>query len=161
MNAKLSAYAIVVVLASACSTPGSEPPSDARPADGARSPDATLAVPDAAPAPTACRIETVATSAGCNDDCEVRLFLPNGARFCTLTCASDAACTPYGASLTCAAEVGTCMPKCTTDAQCTSQGLARCHPLGSFCDTIPPCQTDAQCAANGLTTCVMPGSYCQ
>jgi hypothetical protein len=117
--------------------------------------------PDAPPPPTACRVEVVATSPECHEDCEVRLFLPDGSRYCTLTCASTQDCTPYGSALTCSTEVGTCMPSCSDDAACLGQGFPRCHPVGSFCDTLPACQHDQLCLDNGLTMCVIPGNYCQ
>ncbi len=114
---------------------------------------------DARP-PTGCVVVVATTGAACAADCEAHLFLPGGRSFCTLTCAGDGACTPYGANLTCATEVGTCMPRCSDDAGCQAAGFPRCHPVGSFCDTLPPCSTDAQCGDVGLARCVMPGAYC-
>jgi hypothetical protein len=125
--------------------------------------DATLAIDagtgiDARP-PTGCVVVVATTGAACAADCEAHLFLPGGMSFCTLTCEGDGACTPYGANLTCAAEVGTCMPRCSDDAGCQAAGFPRCHPVGSFCDTLPPCSTDAQCRNVGLSRCVMPGVW--
>ena len=106
-------------------------------------------------------MKVVATSPACNADCEARLFLPDGRRYCTLTCATLADCAPYGDTLTCASETGTCMPRCLADADCLAQGFPRCHPVGSFCDTLPACRSDQLCLDNGLTTCVLAGNYCQ
>lgn len=121
--------------------------------------------PDAGPAdagaPTACVVKVVASSPECHQDCEVRLFLSGGTRWCTLTCARTEDCTPYGSTLTCASEVGACMATCAVDADCVARGFPRCHPVGSFCDTLPACQSDQLCLDNGLTRCVIPGNYCQ
>ncbi len=140
---------------------GRGPVLDAGSADAASHVDAAAVVVDAPPPPTACLVTAVTTGAACNDDCDVRLTLPNNGRYCSLICAMDAECTPYGTSLACPAEVGACLPRCNTDTECQGQGLPRCHPVGKFCDTLPPCSTDAFCQANGLSRCVIPGAYCE
>lgn len=126
--------------------------------------DASAVMSDAvmidAPPPTACRMIVVSSSSGCSEDCDVRLTLPDGGRFCTVTCTDDPECTAYNANLTCSLEIGTCMQKCTYDAECQSMGLPRCHPVGEFCDTIPPCQSDQQCIDLGYASCKMPERYC-
>jgi hypothetical protein len=138
--------------------PGVDAGGDDAAGDAATGIDAALGL-DARP-PTGCVVVVAASGAACAADCEVHLFLPSGMAYCTLTCGGDPDCTPYGAELTCAAETGTCMLRCSDDLGCQAAGFPRCHPVGSFCDTLPPCTTDTQCQNVGLTRCVMPGAYC-
>lgn len=159
LRSLLAALASTCALVAACGGNGDgDSMLDASAGDAASAIDAAAAI-DARP-PTACVVTVAASGAACNDDCEAHLFLPAGTAYCTLFCATDGDCTPYGADLTCAAEVGTCMPRCVDDGGCQAAGFPRCHPLGSFCDTIPACSGDQQCIDLGYERCVMPGAYC-
>jgi hypothetical protein len=152
---------LAIALATACSSSKSDKPAiDAPPTPMIDAAIDAPAGPDAPP-PTACQVKVSATPGGCSDDCDARLTLPNNSRFCTVICTNDPDCKVYSASLTCSTEVGTCMPSCTTDASCQAAGFPRCHPVGSFCDTIPACQTDKQCQDLGYARCVMPARYCE
>jgi len=90
---------------------------------------------ETAPSDT-CVIKRAATTKDCAELCDARLFLPGGDAWCTITCAKDAECTPLGADLKCSTETGTCMPKCTDNASCTSAGFKRCDADAGACDTI-------------------------
>ncbi len=154
----LRSCALLCVIGSAACDGGSPPADGAVGVDAAPGVDAALGL-DARP-PTGCVVVVAASGAACAADCEAHLFLPSGMAYCTLTCGIDGDCAPYGAELTCAAEVGTCMPRCADDAGCQAMGFPRCHPVGAFCDTLPPCTSDAECQGVGLTRCVRPGAYC-
>ena len=90
---------------------------------------------ETAPSDT-CIIKRAATTKDCAELCDARLFLPGGDAYCTITCAKDSECTPLGADLKCSTETGTCMPKCTDNASCTSAGFKRCDADAGACDTI-------------------------
>lgn len=163
MRATLFGLAASAWMLVACGN-GPTPMSDASASsDGAA--DSSSANVDAAreasTAPDDCVITQVMAASQCAESCGARLTLPSGRRFCTQPCSDDAYCQSYSPTLKCAMEVGACVERCATDAECTARGFPRCHPVGMFCDTIPPCATDAQCMGVGLTRCVMPGAYCE
>lgn len=133
-----------LLIAAGCSSSSSSTPVDAAPvqdaadaADAADAPDATDSIAFDAKGCTAMR--TPAAAPQCGDTCDVRLLLPGGDKYCTITCATDAECTPLGAGLICStgdAGTSTCVPACTSDAQCVAAGFKRCEPSIGGCDTI-------------------------
>ncbi|MFO0563024.1 MAG: hypothetical protein U0269_33695 [Polyangiales bacterium] len=134
---------------------------DASASDSAAVTDAASDAGEAGNAPDDCLIQQVAMASQCAESCGARLTLPSGRRFCTQPCSDDAYCQRYSSTLKCATEVGACVERCASDAECTARGFPRCHPVAMFCDTIPPCSTNAQCTSVGLTRCVLPGAYCE
>ena len=128
----LRSCALLCVIGSAACDGGSPPADGAVGVDAAPGVDAALGL-DARP-PTGCVVVVAASGAACAADCEAHLFLPSGMAYCTLTCGVDGDCAPYGAELTCAAEVGTCMPRCADDAGCT---LADAVAVGDWVNDVP------------------------
>lgn len=119
------------------SSSGSTPVDDASPQDAADAQDAQDAPAEAAFDAKGCTAaRTSGTAPQCGDTCDVRLLLPGGDKYCTMTCAKDADCVPLGAGLVCSTSVGTCMPACTADASCTAAGFKRCDTTAGACDTI-------------------------
>ncbi len=128
----LAAFAFVV----GCSSSSSSTPVDAAAAqDSAVTPDSSADAP-AFDANGCTARRTSGTAPQCGDTCDVRLLLPGGDKYCTMTCAKDADCAPLGAGLVCSTGVGTCMPACTADASCAAAGFQRCDTTAGACDTI-------------------------
>lgn len=103
----------------------------AAPADGA-----TDGGGSQAPVIGGCRTGRVAKSDSCDDACDARLTLPGGGTYCTVQCGAPAECNAPMSGLACPADVGACMPRCTTDAACKAMGFARCVVAAGTCDTI-------------------------
>ena len=95
----------------------------------------TDAAPDASVGTVDCLAQRTPRSAPvCGNDCDVRLYLPAGDSYCTMTCATNADCAPLGAGLVCSAGVGTCVPACANASECTAKGFKTCDGAGA-CDT--------------------------
>ncbi len=91
--------------------------------------------PDASVSTVDCIAQRAPRSAPvCGNDCDVRLYLPAGDSYCTMTCATNADCAPLGAGLVCSAGVGTCVPACANASECTAKGFKTCDGAGA-CDT--------------------------
>ncbi len=89
-----------------------------------------------APASGCTAKRTPAAAPTCGEDCDVRLLLPGGDKYCTMTCAAEKDCAPLGTGLVCSSTVGTCVPACKTDAECTAAGFKRCDTTVGGCDTV-------------------------
>ncbi|MBL8718562.1 MAG: hypothetical protein JNL79_21455 [Myxococcales bacterium] len=98
--------------------------------------DASDAVEADAPASGCTAKRTPAAAPTCGEDCDVRLLLPGGDKYCTMTCAADKDCAPLGTGLMCSSTVGTCVPACKTDPECTAAGFERCDTTVGGCDTM-------------------------
>lgn len=80
---------------------------------------------------------TPAATPSCGETCDVRLLLPGGDKYCTMTCAADKDCVPLGTGLVCSTTgTGTCVPACKTDAECKAAGFLRCDTSVGGCDTL-------------------------
>ncbi len=98
--------------------------------------DASDAVEADAPASGCTAKRTPAAAPTCGEDCDVRLLLPGGDKYCTMTCTADKDCAPLGTGLMCSSTVGTCVPACKTDPECTAAGFKRCDTTVGGCDTM-------------------------
>ena len=103
----------------AASDAGAVPPGDA-------SPDASAVDCTAQRTPRAAPV--------CGNDCDVRLYLPAGDSYCTMTCVTSKDCEGLGPGLVCSAAMGTCAPACASASECAAKGFATCDAAGA-CDT--------------------------
>lgn len=132
-------FAVLAVSVAACSSGSAPAPNGS---DAGTEAAATEAGSDAADAGAeaapivGCAATRVKKSAECSADCDARLLLPAGDTYCTLQCTGDSECASHGTGLKCSTETGTCMPRCTTPAECTNAGFARCDLTVGACDTI-------------------------
>ena len=113
------------------------PPAQESELDAGASDEAASAEPDATaikPAGPVCVIKREKTSEACAEDCDARLILPGGGYWCSFQCESDGDC--GDPALSCPAEIGACMPRCTGNAACTSSGFERCNADAGACDTL-------------------------
>lgn len=137
-----SRLALAFVLALVAASLGCSSSSAGPSADAAAVEDATDATPADAPDALAedaagCTAKrTPAAAPTCGATCDVRLLLPGGDKYCTMTCAKTADCASLGAGLVCSTVVGTCMPACAADGECTAAGFARCDATVGACDTL-------------------------
>jgi hypothetical protein len=99
---------------------------------------ATDATDDAADGGAGCTAKrTPAAAPTCGETCDVRLLLPGGDKYCTMTCAADKDCVPLGTGLVCSTTgTGTCVPACKTDTECKAAGFLRCDTGVGGCDTL-------------------------
>jgi hypothetical protein len=91
--------------------------------------------PDGAAIAAGCLAQRTPRSAPvCGNDCDVRLYLPAGDSYCTMTCATNAGCAALGPGLVCSAGMGTCAPACVATSECIALGFKTCDGAGA-CDT--------------------------
>jgi len=83
-----------------------------------------------------CVVRRATDGSGCAEDCDARLTLPGGGKWCTMQCEAPSDCATPAGDLTCPPEVVACVPRCTNDATCKALGFKRCDLDAGGCDTL-------------------------